>query len=102
MECHWHLMTGKYKSVPVEDLVLEANYLAKQGVRELLLIAQDLSYYGKDIYGMKKLTEIDFINGAVVTLGRKNGIETPFNSCICSFLKFLEKKRLLSQRTPEC
>lgn len=50
---------------------------------------------------IKRPTEIDFINGAVVKLGRKNNIKTPFNSCICSLLKYRENKVLLSQRTPE-
>ncbi|MBN2733927.1 MAG: 2-dehydropantoate 2-reductase [Methanomicrobiaceae archaeon] len=50
---------------------------------------------------MKRLTEIDFINGAVVKLGEKHGIQTPFNSCICSFIKFREKTGLLSHRMPD-
>jgi ribosomal protein S12 methylthiotransferase len=51
-------MTGRYKSVPVENLVNGAKYLADKGVHELLLIAQDLSVYGKDIYGKNKLTDL--------------------------------------------
>ena len=51
-------MTGRYKSVPVENLVAGAKYLAGKGVNELLLIAQDLSVYGKDIYGKNKLSDL--------------------------------------------
>lgn len=47
--------TGSYKSVPVEDLIEEAKNLSKSGVKELLLIAQDLSYYGIDLYKENKL-----------------------------------------------
>ncbi|MDP2335281.1 MAG: 30S ribosomal protein S12 methylthiotransferase RimO [Bacteroidota bacterium] len=51
-------MTGKHKSKSMEDLVKEAKYLAKKGVREILLIAQDLSYYGIDLYGKGMLAEL--------------------------------------------
>lgn len=51
-------MTGRHKSRSIESLVKEAHYLAKKGVRELLLIAQDLSYYGIDIYGKNRLAEL--------------------------------------------
>jgi ribosomal protein S12 methylthiotransferase len=46
---------GRYVSRPVEDLVSEAAYLAGRGVRELILIAQDLCYYGIDLYGRQML-----------------------------------------------
>lgn len=49
---------GKYISTPVEDLVAEAVFLAAAGVKELLLIAQDLSYYGIDLYGKQSLTRL--------------------------------------------
>ncbi|MDP4223828.1 MAG: 30S ribosomal protein S12 methylthiotransferase RimO [Bacteroidota bacterium] len=49
---------GKYISRPVEDLVSEADYLADRGVRELILIAQDLCYYGIDLYGKQMLCEL--------------------------------------------
>jgi ribosomal protein S12 methylthiotransferase len=51
-------MTGKHKSIPMEDLVEEATTLAGQGVKELLVIAQDLSYYGIDLYKEQKLAEL--------------------------------------------
>ena len=51
-------MTGKHLSKSMEDLVKEARYLAKKGVREILLIAQDLSYYGIDLYGKSRLAEL--------------------------------------------
>lgn len=51
-------MTGKHKSKSIDDLVREAKYLAKNGVKELLLIAQDLSYYGIDLYGKGMLAEL--------------------------------------------
>jgi ribosomal protein S12 methylthiotransferase len=51
-------MTGKHKSKSMDDLVKEAKYLAKSGVKEILLIAQDLSYYGIDLYGKGMLAEL--------------------------------------------
>jgi ribosomal protein S12 methylthiotransferase len=51
-------MTGAHRSRSMEDLVKEAKYLAKNGVREILLIAQDLSYYGIDLYGKGMLAEL--------------------------------------------
>ena len=51
-------MTGRHKSRTIESLVMEAKYLAKKGVKEILLIAQDLSYYGIDIYGKTRLAEL--------------------------------------------
>ena len=56
--CAIPMMTGRYKSRTIEDLVREAHYLAKKGVKEILLIAQDLSYYGIDIYGEIRLAEL--------------------------------------------
>ena len=50
--------TGKHKSVPMENLVIEAELLARQGVKELLLIAQELTYYGIDLYKERKLPEL--------------------------------------------
>lgn len=51
-------MTGRHKSRTIESLVMECKYLAKKGVKEVLLIAQDLSYYGIDIYGKTMLAEL--------------------------------------------
>ena len=51
-------MTGRHKSRTIESLVMETRYLAKKGVKELLLIAQDLSYYGIDLYGKNQLAEL--------------------------------------------
>jgi len=51
-------MTGRHQSRTIESLVMEARYLAKKGVKELLLIAQDLSYYGIDLYGKNQLAEL--------------------------------------------
>ncbi len=51
-------MTGKHRSKSMDDLVKEAKYLAKNGVKEILLIAQDLSYYGIDLYGKGMLAEL--------------------------------------------
>lgn len=66
--CAIPLIRGDHKSVPMENLVKEAENLAKKGVKELILIAQDLTYYGYDIDGkshivelVQKLTEIDGI-----------------------------------------
>lgn len=49
---------GKYRSVPIEDLVTQARYLTDNGVRELILVAQETTLYGLDIYGAKKLPEL--------------------------------------------
>ena len=49
---------GNYRSVPMEDLLQEAQYLADQGVRELILVAQETTLYGKDLYGQVKLSEL--------------------------------------------
>ncbi len=49
---------GKYKSKPIEDLIAESEFLSKQGVKEIILIAQDLSYYGTDIYRKQMLPEL--------------------------------------------
>lgn len=51
-------MTGKHRSKSIDDLVRETKYLAKNGVKEILLIAQDLSYYGIDLYGKSMLAEL--------------------------------------------
>ena len=49
---------GNYRSVPMERLLAEAEELAEEGVRELILVAQETTLYGKDIYGEKKLPEL--------------------------------------------
>lgn len=46
---------GNFRSVPMEQLIEEAQYLADQGVKELILVAQETTLYGKDIYGKKSL-----------------------------------------------
>ncbi len=56
--CAIPLMRGKHVSRPIEELVLEAKNLAKNGTKELLLIAQDLTYYGLDIYKKRNLSEL--------------------------------------------
>ncbi|MCE5347496.1 MAG: 30S ribosomal protein S12 methylthiotransferase RimO [Bacteroidales bacterium] len=56
--CSIPLIRGKYISRPVEELVKEASLLAEKGVKELILIAQDLSYYGLDIYRKQSLTSL--------------------------------------------
>ncbi|MBE9468552.1 MAG: 30S ribosomal protein S12 methylthiotransferase RimO [Bacteroidetes bacterium] len=56
--CAIPLMRGKHKSKTIETVVAEAEFLVKQGVKELILIAQDLSYYGLDIYKKHKLPEL--------------------------------------------
>ncbi|MCQ2130883.1 MAG: 30S ribosomal protein S12 methylthiotransferase RimO [Bacteroidales bacterium] len=49
---------GNHRSVPMEELVSEAHYLASQGVRELVLIAQDTTFYGLDLYHRRALAEL--------------------------------------------
>lgn len=56
--CAIPLMRGKHISTPMDDLVLQAKNLAKNGVKELMLIAQDLTYYGIDIYKERKLGDL--------------------------------------------
>ncbi len=56
--CAIPLMRGKHVSVKIENLVKQAEHLAKNGVKELLLIAQDSTYYGLDIYGERKLADL--------------------------------------------
>jgi ribosomal protein S12 methylthiotransferase len=56
--CAIPLMRGKHVSTPIEHLVIEAKKLAKNGVKELILIAQDLTYYGLDIYKKRNLAEL--------------------------------------------
>ena len=51
-------MRGKHRSTPIEDLVTEAKKLAANGVKELILIAQDLTYYGLDLYKKRSLAEL--------------------------------------------
>lgn len=56
--CAIPLMRGKHVSTPIEELVFNATQLAAQGVKELILIAQDLTYYGLDIYKKRALAEL--------------------------------------------
>ena len=56
--CAIPLMRGKHKSKAIEDLVTEATKLAKDGVKELILIAQDLTYYGLDLYKSRRLADL--------------------------------------------
>ncbi len=56
--CAIPLMRGKHVSTPIEDLVTEATKLASKGIKEVMLIAQDLTYYGLDIYKKRALAEL--------------------------------------------
>ena len=67
--CAIPLMRGKHRSTPIEDLVKQAENLARDGVKELILIAQDLTYYGLDIYKKRNLAEL------LRTLAQVEGIE---------------------------
>jgi len=67
--CAIPLMRGKHKSTPIEQLVIEAKNLAKNGVKELILIAQDLTYYGLDIYKKRRLADL------LTELSKVDGIE---------------------------
>ena len=67
--CAIPLMRGSHRSTPIEDLVTEAEVLAAKGVKELILIAQDLTFYGLDLYKeralarlLKALVEVDGID----------------------------------------
>ena len=67
--CAIPLMRGKHLSTPMDQLVTNAQNLAKNGTRELILIAQDLTYYGLDLYGKRNLDEL------LRRLSDVNGIE---------------------------
>ena len=56
--CSIPLMRGKHCSTPIEELVQRAEKLAQNGVKELLLIAQDLTYYGLDLYQKRRLADL--------------------------------------------
>lgn len=56
--CAIPIITGKYKSIPIEDIVNEVTMLRARGVKEFQLIAQDLTYYGKDIYKEFKIADL--------------------------------------------
>ncbi|WKN33270.1 30S ribosomal protein S12 methylthiotransferase RimO [Porifericola rhodea] len=56
--CAIPLMRGKHVSKPIDTLVKEAQSLARNGTKELLLIAQDSTYYGLDLYGKRNLAEL--------------------------------------------
>ena len=56
--CAIPLMRGKHVSKPIEELVREAKFLAKNGTKELILIAQDLTYYGLDLYSKRNLADL--------------------------------------------
>ena len=67
--CAIPLMRGKHVSKSIDDLVKEAKFLASNGTKELILIAQDLTYYGLDIYGKRNLSDL------LRNLSDVNGIE---------------------------
>lgn len=67
--CAIPLMRGQHISKPIEELVKEAKLLAKNGTKELILIAQDLTYYGLDLYQTRKLADL------LRQLSDVNGIE---------------------------
>ena len=56
--CAIPLMRGKHRSKSIEDIIVEAEKLASNGVKELILIAQDLTYYGLDLYKKRNLAEL--------------------------------------------
>ncbi|MCO4292568.1 30S ribosomal protein S12 methylthiotransferase RimO [Solitalea sp. MAHUQ-68] len=67
--CAIPLMRGMHVSKPIDELVKEAKVLAKNGTKELVLIAQDLTYYGLDLYNERKLADL------LRNLSDVNGIE---------------------------
>ncbi len=56
--CAIPIMRGKHVSTPIEELVIESTKLAEKGIKELILIAQDLTYYGLDIYKKRELAKL--------------------------------------------
>lgn len=67
--CAIPLMRGSHRSKPIEDLVQEAKGLAKNGVKELIIIAQDSTYYGLDLYKERRLADL------LKALSKVEGIE---------------------------
>lgn len=67
--CAIPLMRGNHRSTPIEELVQRAEKLAQNGVKELLLIAQDLTYYGLDLYQERRLADL------LRALAKVSGIE---------------------------
>ena len=67
--CAIPIMRGKHISKSIEEIISEANHLAKQGVKEIMLIAQELTYYGLDIYKERSLSKL------LYALNDVNGIE---------------------------
>lgn len=56
--CAIPLMRGRHRSRPLPDLINEARLLARQGVKELIIISQDTTFYGIDLYGSQKITDL--------------------------------------------
>ena len=56
--CAIPLMRGKHRSKSIEDIVIETKNLVKNGVKEIMVIAQDSTYYGLDLYGERKLPDL--------------------------------------------
>lgn len=56
--CAIPIMTGKYKSRELDEILEECRLLAREGVKEILVMAQDLTYYGTDLYGKNRLAEL--------------------------------------------
>ena len=56
--CAIPLITGRHQSRPIEDIVAEVEHLVDEGVKEFQLIAQELTYYGLDLYGEQKIAEL--------------------------------------------
>ncbi len=56
--CAIPIITGRYASRPIEDILFEVQTLVTQGVKEFQIIAQDLTYYGKDLYGEYRIAEL--------------------------------------------
>ena len=71
--CSIPQMRGPYASKPIEQVVAEAEELAADGVRELVLVAQDTTFYGLDIDGRPRLAEL----AAAAGRGRRAGLDPP-------------------------
>jgi ribosomal protein S12 methylthiotransferase len=97
--CAIPLIRGKHISKPVEEIIKESEFLASKGVKELMLIAQDLTYYGLDIYKkralgdlLKKLVQVDGIEWIRLHYGYPAGFPDDVievmkaNPKICNYL----------------
>jgi ribosomal protein S12 methylthiotransferase len=77
-------MRGKHATKPVEEVLAEARELAADGVRELVIVAQDTTYYGIDLYGEPRLTELLAELEKIAPRSRLAAKSCRISTCLCS------------------